>query len=258
MDEEFYKGVALELVAKLRRLTAFTGHPGSVGWHHEEVVREAIRPLLSARFSLRTGFLCAEPGAASRQCDILIVDENDPSPYLFRLGDLVVVQPRAVAAIIEVKTNLRKADFHSALCTLRSARDVARAATPEGAFMTLIFAFEGVQFVVNTMDEWFRSAAVPDDVYSYPQSIFVLQEGLLHLKRHGARFGMHFVMGEEDDDLKTRSLSLFLQGVRKALETHAGLESNPFEFADIRELRLSTQYLRIGVGGVDPTAVTDT
>ena len=82
--------------------------------------------------------------------------------------------------------------------------------------------------------------------------MFVLREGLIELKRHDDVFGMHYVMGEDDDDLKARGLSLFLHGVRKAMEMHAGLESNPFEFADMTGLRFSRQYFRIGTGGVDP------
>lgn len=109
MDSDFYNGIALELVGKLRRLASFTGHSPSIGVHHEEIVREAIRPLLSSRYSIRTGFVCCKPGEASPQCDIIVVDENDPSPYLFRLGDLVVVQPRAVALVVEIKTTLSKA-----------------------------------------------------------------------------------------------------------------------------------------------------
>jgi hypothetical protein len=169
-----YSGIALEIVAKLRRLSTFTGHAGSVGAHHEEVVREAIRPLLSARFSLRTGFLFAAPGVVSNQSDVIIVDENDPSPYLFRLGDLVVVQPRAVAAVIEVKTTLNRQTFHGALQNLRRSREVARAAQPAGLFLTFVFAFEGVHLSEATVHEWYLSAPVPDHADSYPQMIYVL------------------------------------------------------------------------------------
>jgi hypothetical protein len=253
MDPSFYSGIALELVAKLRRLATFTGHPGSVGLHHEEVVREAIRPLLSARFSLRTGFLFAGPGVVSDQCDVVIVDEYDPSPYLFRLGDLVVVHPRAVAGVIEVKTVLSKQSFHGALQNLRRCREVARSAQPNAMFMTFVFAFEGAHFNADTLHDWYQSAPVPDNVDSYPQMIYVLHEGALDLKNFGnGVFGHRFIMGEEDDELKARSLSAFLQSIRKGLEIRAGIETNPFEYADLRNLSWSRQHLRIGVGGVDP------
>jgi len=253
MNPSFYSGIALELSAKLRRLATFTGHPGRVGLYHEEVVREAIRPLLSNRFSLRTGFLFAGPGVVSDQCDVIVVDEYDPSPYLFRLGDLVVVHPRAVAGVIEVKTTLSKQAFHSSLQNLRRCREVARAAQPRGVFMTFVFAFESTHLNADTLHDWYQTAPIPDHVDSYPQMIYVLHEGALDLKHFGnGMFGHRLIMGEENDELKTRSLSAFLQSIRKGLEIHAGIETNPFEYADLRDLSWSRQYLRIGVGGVDP------
>jgi hypothetical protein len=184
---------------------------------------------------------------------VIVVDENDPSPYLFRLGDLVVVHPRAVAAVIEVKTSLDRHTFHSALQNLRRSREVARAAKPAGLFMTFVFAFEGTRLNEATTHEWYLSAPVPDHMDSYPQMIYVLREGALDLKHLGnGVFGHRFIMGEEADELKTRSLSGFLQSIRKGLEIRAGIESNLFDLADLRDLHWSRQYLRIGVGQVEP------
>jgi hypothetical protein len=83
--------------------------------------------------------------------------------------------------------------------------------------------------------------------------IYVLREGALDLKNFGnGVFGHRFIMGEEDDELKARTLSTLLLSIRKGLEIRAGIETNPFDLADFRNLRWSRQYLRIGVGGVDP------
>ena len=98
-----FVGIARELLSKLRRLSAFTGHGASIGATHEEFVREAIRPLLSRRFSLKTGFVYVSEEMVSPQGDIIIVDESDPAPYFFQLGELVVVHPRAVAMVIDYK-----------------------------------------------------------------------------------------------------------------------------------------------------------
>ena len=253
VDPAFYSGLAAELLAKLRRLASFTHHAGSIGIHHEEVVREALRPLLSRRFSIRTGFAYGGPQAVSSQGDLLLVDENDPSPYLFRMGDLVVVQPRALACVIEIKTSLSKGSFHEGLRNLRSFRDVAKGTSPPCRFMTLLFAFEGATLTPDTLEEWYASADVANDIWSYPQMVYVLKQGALHLQRMPGtdQFGHRFILGEESDDVKSRGLSLFLQTVRKSLETKAGLESNPFDFADIRDLRLSEQYLQFGRGLVE-------
>ncbi len=256
MLADYYIGVADELLAKLRRLSSFTGHGPSVGATHEEFVKEAMRPFLSSRFSLRSGFVFAKEGVVSQQGDILIVDENDPSPYLFQLGNLVVVHPRAVAMVVEVKTSLYKSDFEESLQRLRSFRQVAAAVAPPAVFLTAIFAFEGAHLTTDTLGEWYKTSAVPDDPLSYPQSIFVLTEGALELQRirevDGRPLGHRFVMGEEDDRVKGRTLSTFLATVRKAVEMKAGLESNPFEHSHLEGLQFSAEYLRLGVGAVGP------
>lgn len=253
MYSSFYSGIASELLSKLRRLATFTGHTGSIGLHHEEIVKEMIRPILSERFSLRSGFIYSGPGLVSKQCDLIIIDEHDPSPYFFQMGNLVVVHPRAVAAVIEIKTKLTKETFHDALSNLHQSRVVSRAAKVDRTFMTFIFAYEGIHFDIDPLDDWYKSAPVPDYFDAYPQMIYVLQEGSLDLKRFDdGVFGHRFIIGEEEDELKSRSLSAFLQSIRKTLEHRAGIETNPFEFADLSDLAWSRQYHRIGVGVVDP------
>lgn len=184
--------------------------------------------------------------------DIIIVDEADPSPYFFQMGDLVVVHPRAVVCVIEVKTNLCRESFHQALRNLRSFCDVGSAAKPPVVLRRALFAFESAGFTADTLHDWFSTADLPDEPWSYPQIIHVLSQGTLHLEhiRAAGGFGYRFIMGEENDEFKSRGLSLFLQTVRKALELKAGLESNPFEYADLRDLRFSTQSLRIKHGFV--------
>jgi hypothetical protein len=249
---DYYEGVARELLAKLRRLSTFTGHAPSVGSTHEEFVREAVRPLLSRRFSLRTGFLYAGEGKVSRQCDILLIDESDPSPFLYSLGDLVVVHPRAVAMVIEVKTRLDRGTFYEAIAALRSCQEVSRAARPQGLFLTALFAYEGTQLTPSNLHAWYAGADVPDDILSYPQIVYVLTGGALDLlTRDGV--GCHrFLVGEEDDDVKARTLSLFLLTIRKALEVKAGLESDAFATASVDGLMWSDERLRFGVGLVQP------
>jgi hypothetical protein len=46
-------------------------------------------------------------------------------------------------------------------------------------------------------------------------------------------------------------LTVFLQTVRKAAQIKAGLEVNPFEDADLRNLQWSQQYLQLGIGLVE-------
>lgn len=250
IDEDFYLGLATELIGKLRRLAFFTGHGLSIGIHHEEAVREAIRPLLSQRFSLRTGFAYAKKGVVSRQGDILIVDESDPSPYFYQLGNLAVVHPRAIAAVVEVKTNLDKESFLDSVKNLHTFKEVAREVDARRNFPTAVFAFEGTKLEIDTLHNWYEAVSLPHKLRSYPQFVYCLREGLLHLHftQDRSDFGHFFLMGEEHDEIKSKGLSLVLQTIRKAVEVKAGLESNPFEYAVLEGMRYSKQFFKFGAG----------
>jgi hypothetical protein len=250
MDPNFYFGHATEITGKVRRLASFTGHAPSIGLHHEEIVREAVRPLLSRRFSLRTGFAYLNPDTVSSQGDILVVDESDPAPYFFQMGDLVVVHPRALAGIIEVKTQLSKKTFLQAMSNQYSFKRVVDAASPGRILPTLVFAFESAALEPDTLGQWYTPIELPNEVRSYPQLVYSLYRGTLLLRpqRDRAPFGHFAVLGEETDELKSKGLSLFLQTFRKMLETRAGLESNPFEYSDLQGLRWSQQCLQFGRG----------
>lgn len=250
VDGGLYLGLATEITGKVRRLASFTGHAPSIGLHHEEIVREALRPLLSRRFSLRSGFAFLRSGHVSNQGDILVVDESDPAPYFFQMGDLVVVHPRALACVIEVKTDLSKRTFLQALSNQYSFKQLARVDSPDRTLPTLVFAFDSVGLEPDTLHQWYTTVDLPNEVASYPHVIYSLYRGTLLLRPQHERapFGHYAVLGEEGEDLKAKGLSLFLQTFRKTLERKAGLESNQFEYSDLEGLRSSEQCIQFGQG----------
>ena len=164
------------------------------------------------------------------------------------------ISKSASHGLVQDATEAFADEFTHPLRNLRSFADVGRAAKPAVRFQRAIFAFESAGFSGDTLHDWYVTADVADEPWSYPQIIHVLREGTLHLEniKPANTFGYRFVMGEEGDEFKSRGLSMFLQTIRKALEVKAGLDSNPFEYADLRELRFSTQYLRIKQGFVTP------
>lgn len=258
MDPNFYLGLAAEITGKVRRLASFTGHGPSIGLHHEEIVREAVRPLLSRRFSLRTGFAYLNSEKVSGQGDILVVDESDPAPYFFQMGDLVVVHPRALACVVEVKTQLSKQTFSQAMRNQYSFKQVASAASPGRILPTLVFTFDSAALAPDTLSQWYTQIDLPNDVSSYPQVVYSLYRGTLLLRpqRDGAPLGHYAVLGEEVEGLKPRGLSIFLQILRKTLERKGGLESNPFEYSDLQGLRSSEQCIQFGRGVLHPGEMT--
>jgi hypothetical protein len=248
-DLQYYEGLARELLGRWNRLRSFTQHSPSVGFHHEEILRATLRELLSPRFQLRNGFSFGSRGNVSRQGDILIVDEHDPAPYLFREGDLVVAQPRAIACVIEVKTRLTKREFLHGIRNLATFQTVADAAAPKRHPSTYVFAYDSKPFLPVTLDGWYRSATTEDSVRFYPRAVFSLRRGLLYVRPHPltGQYG-HHLLGSGSADTSAQSLSVLLASIRKSVEMFAGVESNPYEHAVLNEMHWSIQSFRFGLG----------
>ncbi len=114
---QFAASMAQDLKVQSDRIGKIIGHNATDGAYREELVRGMLRAHLPERYHIATGFMFG----SSRQIDILIYDRVDYAPY-FRSGDLVVVDPEAVRATIEVKTKLDTAGLLSALGQAHATR----------------------------------------------------------------------------------------------------------------------------------------
>jgi hypothetical protein len=251
----YYEGIANEMLGRLNRIRYFTKHKPSIGFYHEEILRGTVRQLLSPRFQLRSGFSFNTEKDISYQGDILIIDENDPSPYLFQEGNLVVAQARAVVGVIEVKSTLNKKSFTDAVSNLASFIKVGRTNSEPVIPANYIFAFNSQKFNLKTLNTWYKNIQVEDEISNYPYAIFAFSQGMLQLFPRkpsdnaglSSNFG-HYVIEEKDTQLKTKSLSLFLSLIRKIVERREGLETNPFALAQMDGISLPKQCLRYGTG----------
>ena len=237
MNEQFYRGLAEEMVAKLRRVAAFVHHAPSIGAYHEEALRSLLRGMLSDRFSLRHGFAYDTALGASLQGDILIVDEHHPGAYLFREGDFAIVAPEALVCVIEVKTSLTKTSFVEAMRCLHSFRIVSpQRANPT----TFLFAYESASFSSKTLSSWYGAVMVTDRLGNYPFAIYALNQGVILQTLLPDKTACHVpVEGDLGRGPKVRSLSVFLQVIRKALLLYSGVQANPFSNALFDGLRYS-------------------
>ncbi|MDH1302136.1 DUF6602 domain-containing protein [Achromobacter sp. GD03932] len=125
---------ANELAQLSERVRHMISHPGAVGSYRESLLQNLLKRSLPERYHVATGFIHGCP----RQLDILIYDKIE-YPVLFREGDLVVVPPASVRAVIEVKTNLGKSELWS---SLEQIAQVSSFDTPGRPFFKGIFAFE--------------------------------------------------------------------------------------------------------------------
>lgn len=248
MKDDFYGGLALELLSKLRRLSAFVSHGPSIGAHHEASLRAVLRPLLPDRFSLRTGFVYHPERGASRQGDILIVDEARADAYFYREGDFAVVSERGLVAAIEVKTRLTRRTFVDAIECLASFQ---RHTDAPNHPVTLLFAYESEALTPARLDAWYRAVSVRGELYDYPMAICALSHGLLNCRIADGQWGHQVLMGEATRGPRLRSLAIFLQTIRKSVLERDGASGNPFSLVNFDGLSWSRQWLRYGEGLVD-------
>jgi len=242
MNDAFYRGLADEMTAKLRRISAFTTHGPSIGAYHEEVLRSVLRSMLPSRFALRTGFAFDETHGASQQGDILVVDENYPGAYYFREGEFAIVAPEALICVIEVKTTLSKKTFSEGMDALHSFR---RMAPSKAHPVTFLFAYEGSPFTPAVLTSWYATLDIPDLIRNYPWAIFTLSRGLVLLRRvSDSERGHCLVLGENNAETRVKLLAVFLQTVRKVLLLHSKIQTSAFSQTQLDGLTWSNLGFR--------------
>ena len=99
----YHQSLAAELNAVKDRVRHLIRHWPTDGSFKESVLRSVLRRHLPESLFIGTGFIVTATDC-STQIDLLIVDKEHPR--LFWDGDLIIVTPEAVKAVIEVKTGL--------------------------------------------------------------------------------------------------------------------------------------------------------
>jgi hypothetical protein len=111
----YFKLVSEELLLKLNQSRQFIKkHNPTIGIVTEEILRSFLKIYLPKSISVEQGFILAQNGVMSKQCDILIYDSQYFAPF-YRINDIVVVPADSVLAVIEVKTTLTKQIFHDTI-----------------------------------------------------------------------------------------------------------------------------------------------
>lgn len=99
----FHKSLTEELYSVKDRIRNLVSHWPTDGEHKEVALRSVLCRHLPTSVIVGRGFIVTK-NKSSTQIDILVVDAAKPT--LFREGDLLIVTPDAVRAVIEVKTEL--------------------------------------------------------------------------------------------------------------------------------------------------------
>lgn len=136
----FHKSMAAELDALKNRVRNLVTHWGEDGAHKEATLRAVLRRHLPESVTVGTGFIVGD-GVASTQVDVLIVDKSKPT--LFRDGDMMIVTPDAVRAVIEVKTRLARVSLRNALAKLAKIAFLCQRTDEPHRVWTGVFEYEG-------------------------------------------------------------------------------------------------------------------
>lgn len=249
-----YQNYAKEIMSKLGRLNELVKHAPSVGTYHENLITNYLSNFLSKRFSVKTGFVYnPKTQEVSPQIDILIIDENVPSAYLFQDGNFAVVVPNAVVSAIEVKTVLNKSSFDDIV--KKSIQ--YRKSNPQG-FNLFALCFRSSTKNMDTVAGWCKSYEMDDNFLNYPHKILALDSFILDLLLEPVAkpFGLYITTCNDCVESKEEAiLTQFLFCIMKQCELKAGIHTadtiNTIFAGDFDKLYfLHHQAFKLGVGKV--------
>lgn len=138
--EAYHRSITEELRSLRNRIRDLVPHWPTDGEYKETALRALLRRYLPDGLLVGRGFIVTHE-VASTQLDILIIDGSQPT--LFRDGDLFIVTPDVVRAVIEVKTRLGAGDER--LQVMRKLADVGalcRTVTSSDRVWLGLFAYE--------------------------------------------------------------------------------------------------------------------
>ncbi len=106
---DFVDALRQRLVAQAELFAGLSAHTTVTGTGRERALADLLREVLPRRLEVLSGVVARMDGGApaksARQVDLLIADTHD-FPVLARSGDLAVVLPDSVRAMVEVKTRV--------------------------------------------------------------------------------------------------------------------------------------------------------
>lgn len=181
-------------------IRSFTKHGPSIGDWNEILIRNFLRKHIPDKFSVGQGFIYRD-GKISNQIDIIIYDSHNYSPF-FKEGDFIIIEPEAVAVVIEVKTGIRSIKvLDEALQNIESAKKICIECGTN--FEGIIFTYEGYKFdtIVSKLSKNCRKVE-----YKYSPNL-IIKLGEFCIMQSIMMFGIEF--HKDNDD----SLNIFFASV---------------------------------------------
>lgn len=168
-------------------------HSPTEGYHCEILLADYLKRILPEHYSVDTGFIRGNPIktpdgdtiVASPQIDILIHNAQEFSP-IYRMGNLVVVVPESVFAVIEVKKRFTSGQVKDALANIANAMLVLmphRTKTTDQIFTAAVgfgadMAIESKTYE-NRLNEVMKNygypACLPEQIIDFSRGIYDLE-----------------------------------------------------------------------------------
>jgi len=127
---------------ELEWFESFVSHSPSVGGFYEHLIRMAISDVLPSRWKLGEGFIYdSNREVCSKQLDLIVYSDNDIPP-IYRRDSFVVVSPKSVVAVGEVKKSLRSSDIREQIKATISSNFGTYENSPNGVSRLNIFCYK--------------------------------------------------------------------------------------------------------------------
>jgi hypothetical protein len=185
-------GAQLRSSFEYHRSTAF--HEGEKGAEVEVILRTFLDDHLPRRFASSSAHMIDADNARSKQCDVVIYDSLS-SPIYRTSSESIVLPVDHVAAVIEVKTSLNKAELADAYEKVASCKRLKKSKqtemdrAPTGSSLTtvttmgIVFAFAS-DTSLSTLAENARDLNANYDSKLWPDVIVVLDKGVITYAFH--------------------------------------------------------------------------
>lgn len=173
---KYQESIALEFEANKNRVRYLIGssHWGEDGRHKEVFLMNFLKRILPNYCEVGTGFL-KEGENISTQIDIIIYDPSFPNYYIE--NDFVIVQPKSVLGIIEVKSNPRNREIGEAIA---KANKIGEFIQDNSIFNGLFIYGEEI----NNGDDFSKSLTKPTRKSLFKESLqeaLVINGGINHI-----------------------------------------------------------------------------
>lgn len=258
---EFHSQEAISMMAKYQHVEKLIGvnhHNLSAGYHCEILLKEYLRRNLPKKYSVDTGFIRCNPQPvekkdeegnpigydhiiASPQIDILVHNDYENMP-IYKTGDCAIVEPEAVAAVIEVKKTLTTDELRAALQNVDKSYKAAfwdRISTPSRIFKG-IFAFSSnISEDTNTFEEVLREHVNNNGVL--PNSIAVMENYFVKCEQNHQEETKYVVEKFKNNN---PSVNGVLQGFMFCLlNTIQNISSHRLSRFSLVNMHVSNQYI---------------